>query len=204
MFARVVAFLFTLAVPAIAFAAGGGDAGHGHGGQLTLDSVLHGEHFWELGAAFINFAILIFIVRKLAAKPLSDHLSAQRAEVEQGMREAAEMKEKAEAAYKEYSERLETLDAEVAKLRSDIEAAAKREKTLIVEEGKANAARIAADTEAMVERHSAALGDSIRREVVEASITAAEEALRTALTADDQRKLADDFNTRLEGDGGAA
>jgi len=201
--ATLLSALAMLALPAIAMAGGDG-GGHGHGGQLTLDGVMHGEHAMELVAAVINFMLLIFIVRRMAAKPLGDHLSAQRREVEEGMKEAAELKAKAEAAYKEYSERLETLDDEVARLRTDIEEAAEREKKRIEEEAKAGAERIKADTAAMVERHSAELGDSIRREVVDAAVTAAEQALRSALTAEDQRKLADDFKAQLEGDGGAA
>ena len=195
MLLRAAALLTTMAIPVLALASDGGD--HGHDGPLTLHTILHGEHSLELVAAVVNFIILIFIIHKLASKPLANHLTSQRKEIEDGMREAADMKAKAEAAYKEYNERLETLDDEVAKLRSEIEAAAELEKTRIVEDAKADAVRIKADTEAMVERHASALSDAIRREVVEASIAAAEETLRKALTSEDQRKLADNFSTHL-------
>lgn len=198
---RAMTFLMTLLVPAVALASGG--EAHGHGGPMTLHSLMEGEGGTTLLVAAINFVLLVFVLRKLMGGPLSSHLDGRRADIEVGMKEAAEMKAKAEAAFKEYSERLDSLDAEMNKLRQDIESAAEADKNRMMDDAKAEAARLKSETESLVSRHAATLGDAIKRDVVNAAVDAAEQTLRTAMGPEDQRRLADGYVERLQ-DGGAA
>jgi F-type H+-transporting ATPase subunit b len=118
--------------------------------------------------------------------------------MERSMNEAAEMKQKAEARFKEYSDRLAQLDTELGKLKSDIAAAAEADKKQIVAEAEENARRLKRETESLIEQYSKQLSANVRREVVEAALVAAEQRLRAAITDTDQERLADGFKRRLQ------
>ena len=163
-----------------------------HGPLRFLDVVAGPEsiHFW--GAA-LNFALLVLILRRFAAKPVREFLTGRRQEMEQAMREAAEAKARAQAKFEEYTTRLSHLDQELARLRADIERAAEDDRRRILAEAEAAAARLKRDTETLVRQHAEALERQVRREVVEAAISAAERVLRDTIQSDDQRRLADGY-----------
>jgi F-type H+-transporting ATPase subunit b len=164
----------------------------------------HGDHahgpfythttFW---AAVINFALLLFVLRKLGSKPLAEFLQERRRVMERSMTEAAELRAKAEALQTEYSARLAQLDADLQKLRDDIARAAEEDKARIVADAEETARRLRRETEGLIEQHAKALSLSVRRDVVEAATSAAEQILRGSLTDGDQQRLADGFKQGL-------
>jgi F-type H+-transporting ATPase subunit b len=161
---------------------------HAHGPFYTHTT------FW---AAVINFALLLFVLRKLGSKPLAEFLQERRRVMERSMTEAAELRAKAEALQKEYAARLAQLDADLQKLRDDIARAAQEDKTRIVAEAEETARRLRRETEGLIEQHAKALSLSVRRDVVEAATSAAEQILRGSLTESDQQRLADGFKHGL-------
>jgi len=179
--------LLTAAAPAL--------AEEHHHGPLHADDVLNNPQFWAAG---LNFVLLLLLLRKMGKKPLSEFLHSRRAEMERSMNEAAEMKHKAEARFKEYSDRLAQLDTELGKLKSDIAVAAEADKKQIVAEAEENARRLKRETESLIEQYSKQLSANVRREVVEAALVAAEQRLRAAITDTDQERLADGFKRRLQ------
>lgn len=166
------------------------DAEHHHGAFYTT------TEFW---AAVINFSLLLLVLRKLAAKPLSNYLVDRRRLMERTMTEAAEMRKKAEALHQEYTARLAQLDAELGKLRQDIARAAEDDKKQIVADAEETARRLRRETESLIEQHAQKLSAGVRREVVEASVNAAEQILRSALNPSDQQRLADVFKQEIKG-----
>jgi F-type H+-transporting ATPase subunit b len=205
-----VAFLAIalLATPATALASGGEHGGHGVsvrqilfadiGEDASDEAKAAAKHdtlsFW---GAVVNFSLLVFLLVRMSKKPMQGFLAERRKSVEQGIVEAAEMKTKAEAIWKEYTERMQTLDAELAKLRTDMAAAAAQDKARIVAEAEESSKRLRAETAALIARQAEQLESQIRREVVEAAVAAAERAVREATTADDQRRLSDAFAKEL-------
>ena len=190
-------FMMTLVcaclLPALCFASGG-EGGHG---SLHFADIIEGEHSVEFWGAVVNFTLLLFVLRKLGKQPLSNFLSARRNEVETGIKEAAEVKAKAEAVFKEYSDRLKTMDADMEQLRRDIQEAAEADKKRILAEAEETTARLRKDTEALIEQHARELGDSVRLELVQAAMAAAEDMLRKALSPEDQLRLARQFQKDL-------
>lgn len=166
-----------------------------HGGPVTIEGILHDTHFW---AAVINFTLLLIVLRKLGGKGISEFLKSRRATMEASINEAAEIKAKAEAKHQEYTARLATLDAELAKLKSDLEAAAVTDSKRITAEAEEAAKRAKAETESLIEQHAAALAAEVRREVVEAAVLAAQQVIAGSVNAGDQQKLADGFRQRIE------
>lgn len=200
-------FAFAQPIPDSAEEAMGEDVHDGkptHHEQLSLKEIFGGEHSWEFWGAVVNFAVLLFILGRMGGKPLADYLEQRRNGVEEGMKEAAEIKAKAEAMYNEYQERLKTMDTDMAKLRKDIQEAAEADKKRILAEAEQSAARLRKDTEALIEQQSRELSESIRAEVVTASIAAAEEVIKKALESGDQERLAQQFKQELGQIGGRA
>lgn len=170
------------------------EGGH-HGGPVTIQGILHDTHFW---AAVINFTLLLLVLRKLGGKGISEFLKSRRATMEASINEAAEIKAKAEAKHEEYSARLKTLDAELAKLKADLEAAAVAENKRISAEAQEASKRARAETDSLIEQHAQALAAEVRREVVEAAVLAAQQVIAGSVNPGDQQKLADGFRERIE------
>jgi F-type H+-transporting ATPase subunit b len=169
------------------------DHGEGHG-HLSFNGLLKSPEFW--GAVF-NFTLLVVILVRLSKQPMHKFLTERSERIDRGIREAAQVKAKAEAVFNEYSERLKTLDQELNKLRSDIAKAAIEDRARIVADAEETAQRVKAETEALVARQAEQLEAEIRREVVQAAIEAATRAVREAASADDQRRLAEAFAQEL-------
>jgi F-type H+-transporting ATPase subunit b len=163
-----------------------GEHEHAHG----LMGILSNTQFW---AAVINFSLLLLVLRKLGQKPLAEFLITRRKQMERDMNAAAEMKAKAEAKFQEYSKRLEQLDADMAKLRSDIEKGAEEDKRRIVAEAEDATRRLKQETEIVIEQYSKSLNADVRREMVEAAVAAAEKLLRDNIGDADQQRLAARF-----------
>jgi F-type H+-transporting ATPase subunit b len=177
---------------------GGGEhaSEHEHHGPLHFSDIFRKENttFW---AAIINFSLLVYLLRRYGKKPLQEFLVKRRAEMEQAMAEAAAAKQKAEAKYNEYNERLRTLDRELEKLRTDIERAAQEDKQRIMADAEEAARRLRRETESLIDQHAKALGASVRHEMVDAAVSAAEKLLRDKLTETDQQRLLQEFNQQL-------
>ncbi|MDD9938886.1 MAG: ATP synthase F0 subunit B [Myxococcales bacterium] len=183
-----------LSIPAVAMAAGGG----GDHGDFEFSHLFTVPEIRDVFlGSIINFGLLAFVLWKFAHKPFGSFLKTRRSEMEEAIKEASEMKEKAEARYKEYTERLGTLDQELKKLKDDIERAAEEDKKKIMAAADESTKRLKVETESLIEQHAAALGQSVRREVVQAAVDAAEELLTKQIGAHDQQRLADDFKQRV-------
>jgi F-type H+-transporting ATPase subunit b len=167
------------------------------GEHLSLKSIVSGPERLQFWGAVVNFALLVWLLRRMAKKPLQNFLTQRREDIESGILEATDEKRRAEAVFNEYTERLKTLDRELAKLRQDVAQAAERDRARIVAEADETVARFRADTEALVARQASELQAQIRREVVEAATSAAERAVREASTPEDQRRLAEAFVREL-------
>jgi F-type H+-transporting ATPase subunit b len=172
----------------------GSDSHHGH---VTWRSILEGEEKWQFYGSVVNFGLLIYIVRRMSKKPLQSFLTERRDAIERGILEASEVKRTAEIAFNEYTERMKSLDSELAKLRQDVATAAARDRARIESEADNTVARFRAETDALIARQSEQLETQIRREVVAAATSAAERAVREASTPDDQRRLAEAFAREL-------
>lgn len=172
----------------------GHEESHGH---LTFKDVISGHESMQFWGAVVNFVLLVVLIRKFSKKPMANFLEERREKIDRGIQEAAAVKAKAEAVFEEYTQRMKTLDQELSKLRSDIAAAAAHDRARIVADAEESAKRVKSETEALVARQAEQLEAEIRREVVQAAVDAAERAVREALTADDQRRLADAFATEL-------
>ena len=169
----------------------------GHHGHLTFKEVVAGHEALQFWGSVVNFALLVYLIRRAAKQPIHNFLAGRREGIDRGIREAAEVKRSAEQAFQTYTERMKSLDDELAKLRKEVSAAAERDRARISEEANITVARLKAETEALVQRQTEQLEAQIRREVVAAAAEAAERAVREMSTPEDQQRLADAFLREL-------
>lgn len=150
-------------------------------------------------AQLVNFVLWLAIVIFLARKPVAEFLKNRRMSVEEGLVEARNLKEAAEAKYADYSERLEHLDEELAKLRKEMIQAGETERDRIIDEAEARAARMRADARFVIDQQMKQLRTDLTREAIEAAIAAAEKVLTEQVKDADQTRLADQYLETLEG-----
>ena len=183
-----------------------GEEAAGHGGPLTLKSVLSNPEFW---AACVNFFVLLLILRYAVKKFGNPALAARRAEVEQSLQEAQKLKAQAQEAHAKYQSRLDKLDSEIDQLRADMVKAGEVERDRIVADAEEKAARMRREVTFLIEQQMKELRKTLTEETILASIKNAESLLKTATSAADQDRLADAYLQRLDdlsmqNDGGQA
>lgn len=168
--------------------------GGGHHGHFNFaHGLFGGEETPPFLANIINFLALCVILWFIARKPLGSFLTERKREIEEGLLESKRIKEQAETKHREYKERLSRLDTELAQLKKEIVAAGEKERDRIVADAEKTAGRMRRETEFLVEQEMKQLRIDLRREIVEESVRTAERVLRERVTADDQRRLADEY-----------
>ncbi|MDP3278328.1 MAG: hypothetical protein Q8Q09_24280 [Deltaproteobacteria bacterium] len=194
---------------------GHGEAAHGEGHAAAHhgpDSInwtqfggTHADHAGvqkpnppPLVASVINFALLAAILFFAVRRAINPSLATQRAAIESEFAEAQRLRAEAEAMHREYSDRLTHASDEFAKLRSDVEEAAQREASRVIDEAKSRAERMQGEGQALIEQEVRSLRVDLLRESVEAAVKSAEEAVKRGINAQDQARLADAFVDGLE------
>ncbi|HYL80643.1 MAG TPA: hypothetical protein VEU07_07515 [Candidatus Acidoferrum sp.] len=122
----------------------------------------------------VNFLILIALLSKFLFKPLTKFLAERAEGIEKSLTEARLAREAAAKAQEEYRNQILATQREAALLREQAQR--------LVAEGKA---QIEAET-----RHAKA---SLRQEVIALSLLVSERILGRSMTADDQKRLAEQY-----------
>jgi len=202
-----IAALLTWLVPVLCYASDGEtghhSAGHdagghgGHGGPLHFTDIISGPDSLEFWGAVVNFLLLVALLVKLGRAPLSAFLTNRSKAVEDGMQEAAALKAEAQRVFDEYSERLKTMDDDIAKLKQEIRDAAEADKQRIIDDAQRTADRMRADAENLINQQARELSAQIRAEVVDAAMETAEKVIRKVLSSDEQQALATRYQAEL-------
>jgi F-type H+-transporting ATPase subunit b len=173
----------------------GDDAAHGadaHGGAHATDS-LSPEKLKDLGWRVMNFIVLLIILVKFGAKPIADGLSSRRKQIRDEIEDLEAKKVEAEAAYKDFSEKLESVEKDVGTIVEKAVAQAEVEKVRIIEAAEKSADDIKRAAEMAIANEVTAAKRSLKVSVTEQAATMAEELIVKNLTADDQVKIIEDY-----------
>lgn len=155
------------------------------------------------GMALINFCIFAFIMYRLAGQPLMEAVRTRHLKVKKDLDEAAELRQAAAAKLKEYENRLAAVDGEVTALINQLRAEAEAEKTQLIASAETEAERIRRDAESQIATEMLRIRRELRREVVEAAMATARKVLAENTTAEDQRRLAEQYLRELAGAAGS-
>ncbi len=150
-------------------------------------------NIWQILASLANLVLLFLMVKKFLYKPVKKMLEQRQNSIQSDYDEAAEAKEKALAAEKEYAEKLRGAKEEAdGVIKAAVNIANEREKEIIAEaKQKADGIVRQAENDALLERKKAEEG--IRREIVEVSSLLTEKMLEREVSADDHKHFIDSF-----------
>jgi len=145
----------------------------------------------------LNAALLWTVIYRVAKKPVRDGLAKRKANIERGMKEAADMKADAQGRLDEYEEKLATVEKEVERVRRDMRSAGELERARVLSEARARRERMERDARLLVEQELGAARENLTRELVQAALRSATEALRARVTPQDHARLSDEYLAKL-------
>jgi F-type H+-transporting ATPase subunit b len=145
----------------------------------------------------LNAAVLYLLIYRFSKKPVSEGLRKRKANIERGMKDAAELKADAETRLGEYEEKIATIEKEVERVRRDMREAGELERARILSEARARRERMERDARLLVEQEFAAARDQLSRELVQAALRSATDALKARVTPQDHARLAEEYLAKL-------
>jgi F-type H+-transporting ATPase subunit b len=153
------------------------------------------------GALALNAAILYFLLFKFGRKPIGDALKARKLGIMKGMEDAAKMKAEAEASLAKYQKKLDEIDSEVARIKSEAKEQSEAERVRILSEAKERRTRMERDARTLVEQELKAARETLTRDTVRAAVKSAEATLTAKVGDADQQRLGDEFLASIKASG---
>lgn len=178
---------------AVAEHAQGHDGGHGEHHAPMLTEAKLKDLFWRAA----NFAVLVFILVKLLAKPIAAKLSDRRWQIQNELETMQEKRDEAEQEYKAFARRLAGMEDEVAERIAKAQVMAESEKARILAQAEAAAKDIRRQAEASVQ---AALDQATRQlqaEIADRAVVMAEDLIVRNLTPEDQVAITEQYLERV-------
>ena len=141
----------------------------------------------------INFILFIALLASRARPPLKDHLAERKRLAIEELKAATAELDAAKAELAEYEERLGKAQAEVDQMLEDATRVAATERERIVANATATADRIRREATFTVEQEIKRARRELESEVATQAAQQATQAVRDAMTDDDQGRLVDEF-----------
>jgi F-type H+-transporting ATPase subunit b len=151
-----------------------------------------------LGAALLNFGILVWVVVRYGRAPLGAALKKRRQAIMQGMDEAAKMKDKAADRLTEYEDKLSHVDDEIERVKREMKQAGEAERVRILAEAKERRARLEREARVLVEQELKAAREELMRTTVEGAMKSAADQIARELGSADHQRLADEYLAGLD------
>ena len=176
---------------AAAHEGGGNEGGAEHeGGEAAEAPKLD---MGKLVLQLINFAVLAGVIGFFGGKAVNKALVVRHQQMKADLQSAAEARSAAETRAAEQAKRLERLESEIANIRANIKKEAEDEKARLIAAAEERAKGIAAETQFLLDQQVKEAEVTLRREVGEAALRIAAEAVQKAFTGADQQRLVDTF-----------
>lgn len=160
----------------------------GEGGGTLLD-VNPGLIFWTV----ITFLALLFILKKIAWKPILSSLNERENFIKDSVERAETAKKEAEEILEENKKNLALAEDNAQKVIAQGREYAENLKSQIIEESKAEAKKIVDDASKEIERKNIEAFNRLKGDVAAIAIQAAEKIIRSNLDKEKQEKIVNDF-----------
>jgi F-type H+-transporting ATPase subunit b len=147
----------------------------------------------------INFLILIFLLSKFLFKPLTKFLADRSAGIEKSLAEAKAANEAAAKAQAEYQAQMRDAQREIAAVREQGQREVEAERQRLLQASRQEAERLVAQAKAEIEAETKRARVVLRQETATLALAVAERLLRRTVSAEDQRRLADEYVRELGG-----
>jgi F-type H+-transporting ATPase subunit b len=153
----------------------------------------------KLALQLLNFGVLLAILIKFGGGAINKALASRHEQLKAEVAAASDARAQAEARLKKQEERLAGLEREIAAMRAGIKAEAEVEKAQLIAAAEDRAKRIREETAFVVDQQVKEAQVALRREVAENALRIAEETLRRAVNAEDQRRMVEGFMSEVVG-----
>ncbi len=157
------------------------------GGSLV--DVNPGLIFWTV----ITFLILLFILKKVAWKPILTALNEREVAIKDSLEKAEKAKEEAQRVLQENQASLQKAEEESKKIIEQSRQYAENLKNQMMKESKEQAQKIVDDASVQIEQKKEAAFNELKTKVAEIAIQAAEKILKENLDKDSHKKLVDRY-----------
>lgn len=161
------------------------------GGQVAEIARTFGVDWPHLAAQVVSFCIVCFLLHRYAYKPVLKMLEDRRRQIEQGIANTEKIKTELARTEEQRHETMLRADAEATKLIEEAHAAAARVQAQETQKAIASAEQIILKArEAAAQEHDRML-EELKREVGHLVVQTTALIIGKTLTADDQRRLAE-------------
>lgn len=184
-FSALPAVLATLFMTAVAFCASAG-------GEVD-----HKAQLWDFMWRLLNFAVLVFILYKLAWKRLVNFFRNRREDIKTSLAETEERKVEAEEKFKEYEVKLTKATDDIQNISEMIKAQGFAEKQKLIADAEKAAEKMKEDAKARMDQDLKKAGSQLRAEAVELSIKVAEDILKRNVSKEDHEKMVKEYIDRM-------
>ena len=153
---------------------------------------------WTFVFNLINFAILLYLLKRILFKPALAYLDRRREQIAAQM-EAARVSE--EKAAQLAAQRQESLHTTLEQNRRTVEEAKHRAEEIVAEakeDAKQEADRILAEARRQIEQERAQMGQELRRAYAEIAVLGASRILDREVRLEDHRKLLDELIAEID------
>ncbi len=145
---------------------------------------------WKLLIAqLINFAILLYVLKRFAYTPIVKMLNERTEKIEKGLKNAEETRKKLTEITQKEKEILSKAKIEARDILKKSEDTAKRSKDEIAAEVKAQAEKIITDAKASIESEKTKMLREVKTEVAELVISATEKIINERIDSKKDREL---------------
>lgn len=155
----------------------------------SLIDISPGLIFWQA----ITFIILLFVLKRLAWKPILSALSQRENAIKDSLEKAEKAKEEAQKVLQENQASIAKAEEESKKIIEQSRAYADKLKDQMLKESKDQAQKIIEDASSEIERKKEETFNELKTRVAEIAIQAAEKILSENLNKDSNKKLVDKY-----------
>ncbi len=162
------------------------EGGEAKGGLLDVNP---GLIFWT----FVTFVLLLFILKKLAWKPILTALSERENLIKDSLDKAEKARIDFEKLTEENKVRMAKAEEEAQKIISQGREYAEKIKAQMMEESSSQAKKLIADAQAAIERKHQDDFNRLKAEIAEIAVNSAEKIIRENLDKEKQLKIVDKY-----------
>ncbi|MDT8440192.1 MAG: F0F1 ATP synthase subunit B [Desulfuromonadales bacterium] len=145
----------------------------------------------------INFALMVGLLAFFVTRPIRTGLKNRREQIAKELAEANAAKEAAEQRFNDYSVKLAKASEEIGRLGEEIRREGELERERILAAAREQAAKIEQEAEAKAAGLLTRARAELREEASRLAVELAEEMLRKTVTADDQKRLVDEYMQKV-------
>lgn len=151
-----------------------------------------------LGALLINTAILFFLIGRFGAPGVRQGLVDRKKRIAGDIERAAEMRKEAEGQLAHYEEKLEQMEAEMARIKQEMKEQAELDRKRALEEAKARRVLIEQESRTLIAQELSQARHEATLKAVSSAVCAAREEVKRNLSQQDHERLAQEFLGSLE------